>query len=367
LSEIEALVILSSIPYLGPVKIRFLINTFGSALKALDIDPKIIEEMPGFGKRISQGLHVWQDDKSWQSNLDFAKKLGVKIISYTSPNYPKNLLEIDDYPLLLYTLGELKFDDQMSIAVIGTRQASIYGLEMAEQISSNLAEKGFTIISGLARGIDTAAHLSALKKGRTIAVIGSGLGNIYPSENNKLVEAIVNQGAGAVISEFPMNTPPERQNFPRRNRIVSGMSLGTLLIEAPIKSGAMITMEKALSQKKKLFAIPGRLDNENFKGNHLLIKKNMAKLIESADDICADFETFNFRKPVEQTNIKKPLLSLDEQNLFDQMPNEEFSIDELVVHTKMAVTKLNVLLMGLMLKKAVKEYPGKIYKKMGKV
>lgn len=366
MSELEALVILSSIPYLGPVKIKFLINTFGSALKALDIDPKIIEEMPGFGTRISQGLRVWQDDRSWRDNLDFAKKLGVEIISYTSPNYPKDLLTIDDYPLLLYTLGELKFDDRMSIAVIGTRQASIYGLEMAGQISANLAEKGFTIISGLARGIDTAAHLAALGKGRTIAVIGSGIGNIYPSENSKLVEAIVNKGAGAVISEFPMKAAPERQNFPRRNRIVSGMSLGTLLIEAPIKSGAMITMEKAFLQKKKLFAIPGRLDNENFKGNHLLIKKNMAKLIESADDICADFETFNFRKPLEQTQ-KKPLLGIDEQNLFDQMPNEEFSIDELVIHTKTAVTKLNVLLMGLVLKKAVKEYPGKMYKKMGKV
>lgn len=366
MSELEALVILSSIPYLGPVKIKKLIETFGSAQKALDADLKIVEEMPGFGSKISQGLLTFPDNRNWQSNLDFAKKMGVQIIPYTSPNYPKSLLLIDDYPLLLYTLGEMKYEDQQSIAVVGTRQASIYGLEMAERISENLAEKGITVISGLARGIDTAAHKAALRKGRTIAVIGSGLMDIYPQENIKLAEAIAKNGV--VISEFAMTTPPERQNFPRRNRIVSGMSLGTLLIEAPVKSGAMITMEKAISQNKKLFAIPGRIDSENFKGNHFLIKNNKAKLVECADDICAAFENFNLMKVIDKkTPTSKINFTTEEQELLNQMPNEEFSIEEVATFTNKPFLKLNVLLMSLVLKKAIKEYPGKMYKKMGQV
>jgi len=211
LNELEALVILSSIPYLGPVKIKSLINTFGSALNALNADPEILKEIRGFGERIIQGFKAWPEALHWKNDLTQAKKMGVNIIPYSSPEFPKELLAINDSPLLLYVLGEIKKSDQMSLAIVGTRQASIYGMEMTKQISGDLAEKGFTIVSGLARGIDTAAHTSALQKGRTLAVIGSGLSNIYPHENIKLAEMIAKNGA--VISEFSMTTPPERQNF----------------------------------------------------------------------------------------------------------------------------------------------------------
>ncbi len=367
MNELEALVVLTSIPFLGPVKIKTLIETFGSSLNALSKDPAIIEGMRGFGTRIAHGFRTWQDNATWKETLSLSKKYGVEVISYASSNYPISLLNIDDHPLVLYVLGDLKKTDHSSVAVVGTRQASIYGLEMAERISSELAEKGLTVVSGLARGIDTAAHIGALRKGRTIAVIGSGLSNIYPKENLKLAEDIAKNGA--VISEFPMMAPPEKQNFPRRNRIISGMSLGTLLIEAPsCNSGSMITMEKAISQKKQLFAIPGRIDTGNFQGNHLLIKSRSAELVENASDICKSlrgFENVNLLGSTTKNNCLS--LSENERGFFESLPIEEFTIEEALQLTKLPVAKLNVLLMSLMLNKALKEYPGKMYKKIGRV
>lgn len=365
LNEIEALVALSSIPFLGPVKIKQLIRQFGSAFNALNADLKLIEETYGIGTKITAGFKHWQDNDQWKEDLSLAKKFGVKIIPYTSDKYPKNLLNTEDYPLILYVLGELKKEDDLSIAIVGTRNASIYGLEMAERISEELALKGLTIVSGLARGVDTKAHIGALKNGRTIGVIGSGLAAIYPKENMRLAEEICKNGA--LISELPMKTPPEKQNFPRRNRIVSGMSLGTLLIEAPVKSGAMITMEKAGEQNKKLFAIPGRIDSDTFKGNHLLIKQKLAELVESANDIYEILNinnTFNTVKPKESKEIAG--LSVEEIELLERLPNEEFTIEEAMHFSKSTASRLNVLLTGLMLKKAVKEYPGKIYIKIGR-
>lgn len=365
MNELEALVALTSIPYLGPVKMKVMLETFGSALECLNADPKLIEEMRGFGTKIAAGFKTWGHDKSWQDNLTLVKKYGVRIISYKSPEYPKDLLKLNDFPILLYVLGDLNAQDNMSLAVIGTRQASIYGLEAASKISEDLAAQGFTIVSGLARGIDTAAHHAALKKGRTIAVIGSGLADIYPKENLRLVELIAKNGA--VISEFPMMTPPERQNFPRRNRIVSGMTKGSILIEAPIKSGAMITMEMALSQNKKLFAIPGRIDNENFQGNHLLIKRRHAELVENAADIWKSFESFEFQAPLKNQDFPvKSLFSMEEEELLAKLPTIEFSMEELTQLINWPAQKLNVLLMSLMLKRAIKEYPGKIYKKISR-
>jgi DNA processing protein len=363
LNELEALVVLTSIPFLGPVKIKHLINTFGSPLNVLKVSPDTIEEMRGFGSRIATGFQTWQDNKYWKENLSIASKWGVEIIPFTSLKYPKELKKIDDHPILLYLLGNLLPQDEQSIGIVGTRVPSIYGLETAEKLGRDLAEKGFTIISGLARGIDTAAHVGALKKGRTLAVIGSGIGHIYPKENLKLAESIAKNGA--VISEFPMMMPPERQNFPKRNRIVSGMSKGVILIEAPIESGAMITMGMAIAQNKKIFAIPGRIDNKNFEGNHLLIKRQEAKLIENAEDVCCTLESFSFDNNLSNVNNKINFsFSKDEQELFLKLPVEEFSIEELAQLTHAPLAKLNVLLMGLMLKKAIREYPGKMYKRL---
>lgn len=352
MEEVEAFAALASVEGLGAIKIRQLVEHFGSAAEAFKADPAKV--MGVCGRDIRNG--------SWKEDLELAARLGVELIPFTSPQFPKQLLQIPDHPAMLYVKGKIESCDKRSIAVVGTRNASIYGMEMAEQISSELAARGFTIVSGLARGIDTASHRGALTKGRTLAVIGSGLADVYPPENRGLSQEISKRGA--LISEFPMRTPPDRQNFPQRNRIVSGMTLATLLIEAPIKSGAMITMERAWSQGRKLFALPGRADVEGFRGNHHLIKSGRAVLVESAADIAAHFEDlfpFVCMQPVDSQRF---LLDEHEKNLLNSMPNEEIGVDHLSSLLNLPVHQVHTLLMGLILKKAVKEYPGKIYKKL---
>jgi DNA processing protein len=365
LTELEALTILSSVPNVGSIKTRILINHYGSPLAALKADAKELQAMPGFGEKVAVNWKSWERDRSWEKNLELAQRFGVQIIPFYHPLYPKRLLEIVDYPVILYVKGSIESIDNQSIAIVGTRRSSIYGNEIAETIAEDLAAEGFTITSGLARGIDTSAHRGAIKQGRTLAVIGSGLGDIYPQENIPLAQQIVEQGA--LISEFPMMTPPDRQRFPQRNRIVSGLSMGVVLIEAPLESGAMITMEKALEHNRKLFALPGRVDQENFKGNHSLIKEGKAQLIENAKDISNSFGNLLSRVNSTKKNKNResyPLLDPEEKLFLQSLPIQETSYEEIVKLTGLPAKKLNVLLMGLMLKKALKEFPGKIYKKI---
>lgn len=360
MQETEAFAVLTAIPQLGPTKIRLLLQHFGSALNALQAPIEQVEKLRGFD-RVLTHWNQWRQNPAWKNDLTLVEKSGVQLIPFSSPLFPKSLLEIADHPTLLYVKGDLKPQDLRSIAIVGTRHSSIYGNEMAERISKDLAHHGYTIISGLARGIDTAAHRGALKKGRTLAVIGCGLAKIYPPENESLAQEISKNGA--LISEFSMATPPDRQNFPQRNRIVSGMSLGTLLIEAPIKSGAMITMEKAFSQKRKLFALPGRTDNENFRGNHSLIKDGKARLIEDADDILCHFEDF-FPPSFAQSVAAHPVyFDKNEWSLLEKMTHEEIGVDALAQLANLPVHQVHTTLMGLVLKKAIKEFPGKLYKK----
>lgn len=360
MTELQAFAILCSLPGLGAAKMRLLLQQFGSALQALHTPAKDIQLLPGF-ERIAAHWRSWEKDPAWQTDLSLAAQQGIELVPFTSPKFPKSLLAIPDHPALLYVQGELLPQDHRCIAIVGTRHASIYGNEWAETISRDLAAQGFTIVSGLARGIDTAAHQGALSTGRTIAVIGSGLANIYPPENHALAQIISQKGA--LVSEFTMRTPPDKQNFPQRNRIVSGMTLATVLIEAPKKSGAMITAERAFLYQRKVFALPGRVDQENFQGNHLLIKDGKAQLIENAQDILAHFEHLF---PIKQLNFSRPPLSLhpEENDLLFKMPNEEIALETLLSLVNMPIQQLLRILMSLVLKKAVKEYPGKIYKKL---
>jgi len=359
--ELEALLFLSHLPHVGAMKMRLLIAHFGSAAAALQAKAEDLTLLPGFGPRI---LHTWAEKEKyshWEQTLHLAQRLGIHIIPYTSSEYPKRLLEIVDHPLILYMKGTFLPRDQRCIAIVGTRQSSIYGKEMAERLGYELAQAGFTIVSGLARGIDTAAHEGACRSGRTFAVLGSGLGHIYPKENEKLAHEI--QTKGALLSEFPISTPPDRQLFPQRNRIVSGMTLGTILVEAPAQSGAMITVERALSQGRKVFALPGRVDQENFQGNHRLIKFQQGQLIENSQDVIMHYDDLlaplSFR-PIAHT---KPALEPEEEELMRMLPQEELSIEDVAMKSRLPIAKVSVLLMSLVLKKCIKEYPGKIYKK----
>lgn len=362
MEEVEAFAALAGVEGLGATRIRHLVGHFGSACAVLASDVEEIIAICGCaGLRAS-----WRDlikGERWRQDLDIMRRAGVELVPYTSMKYPKALLEVADHPALLYVKGQLTPSDKRSIAVVGTRGASVYGMEMAEKISRELVGRGFTIVSGLARGVDTAAHRGALdSKGRTIAVIGSGLANIYPPENRKLAGDVATYGA--LVSEFPMTTPPDRLNFPQRNRIVSGMTLGTVLVEAPLKSGAMITMDRAFMQGRKLFALPGRADVEGFRGNHSLIKSGKAVLVEDAEDIARHFDDFFGLIAPQHVEHQHFFLDDQEQRLLNIMPTEEIGVDSLVLLTNLPVHQVHTTLMGLILKKAVKEFPGKIYKKI---
>lgn len=363
MDELEALIILTSIPSLGSIKVRLLVQHFGSAKQALQVPLSEIANLPGFGPKTLQAWEQTLKENAWKLNLELAEKLHANLVPYSSPLYPKRLLELADHPPLLYLKGDLHHSDARSLAVIGTRQATIYGLEMARQMSRELAQAGFTIVSGLARGVDTAAHQGALEgKGRTLAILGSGIAHLYPKENEQLAEAIARQGA--IISEFPMQTPPDRAHFPRRNRLVSGMTLGTLLIEAPLQSGAMLTVENALNQGRHVWALPGRADQDNFKGNHRLIKEHKAALVENSTDIVQCFDTLFATAKRNDKNPPIVLLEQEEILLLKQLPTEEVSIEDIVKRTQLPINQINGVLMSLVLKKIIKEFPGKIYKKI---
>lgn len=361
-TEVEALAMLADIPLLGSIKIRLLIEYFGSAQEALAATPEQLIELPGFGPKLIRNWIERQTSSRWKKNFELVQQYNTQLISYTHAKYPKRLLEITDYPMLLYIKGEIRPSDARCLAIVGTRNPTIYGQEMASRFAEELASLGFTIVSGLARGIDTYAHVAALKNGRTLAVIGSGLANIYPRENEALAAEICR--CGSLISEFSMSTPPDKQNFPQRNRIVSGMTLGTLLIEAPESSGAMITMDRAFRQKRKTFAIPGRADIDNFRGNHLLIRNGQARLVESAKDVAQEFDSLLSDMQIPQKKSIEIVFDKEEKTLWDQLPNEEVTFDQIVRLSQLPVAKLNVLLMSLYLKKAIKEFPGKTYKRI---
>lgn len=216
------------------------------------------------------------------TELSDIQRKNIAVIDIFDEQYPKLLKEISHPPLVLYIRGNTDVLNQRCLAVVGSRKATSYGIAMADEFSAQLASLGLVIVSGLARGIDSAAHRAALREGVTIAVMGSGLNNVYPRENRELADKI-SQG-GAVISEYPMNEPPLKENFPRRNRIISGLSKGVLVIEAALRSGALITARRGCEQNRDIFALPGKVDSALSKGTHALIKEG-AKLVESVEDI----------------------------------------------------------------------------------
>ncbi len=289
----------------------------------------------------------------------------IKTLSFTDKGYPTNLRYIYSPPPTLYIQGEIIPEDNIAIAIVGSRRGTYYGLRNAEALSFELATKGITIISGLARGVDSAAHRGALKaKGRTIAVLGSGLNVIYPPENRKLADKITQNGA--VVSEFPLDTPPHRQNFPRRNRIISGLSLGVVVVEAAQKSGALITANFALEQGREVFALPGNIDSFTSVGTHDLIKQG-AKLIESTKDIIEELEPLRFcgtEKAQSKTEFK-PDLPEEERQIYACLSSESLHIDEIIQKIDIPYGRLLTCLLKLEHKKLVKELPGKVFVRDG--
>ncbi len=257
LSDRNAYLALNLIPKIGPIRVRRMLEQFGSPQRILSAGKTEIQAVQGIGPELAERITSWQRTIDLARELRRIDELELSVVTLADEGYPTLLKSIYDPPLVLYVKGELEDRDRQGLAVVGSRKTTHYGLSCAKKLSFQLAHAGVTIISGLARGIDTAAHEGALAaNGRTIAVIGSGHGKLYPPENAELAERI--SRSGAVISEFPVDCPPDKQSFPLRNRIVSGWSFGVLVIEAAGRSGALITANQAAEQGRSVYAVLGR-------------------------------------------------------------------------------------------------------------
>lgn len=289
----EALITLNLIPGLGSVRIQRLMQAFASPEIILEAPASMLLKIPGIGPELARNISSWKSIVNPFKEIELAHHAGATITTLFDTHYPTALRDLADPPIVLYSRGAwTPSDSTRSVAVVGSRMATHYGRICANTISCELAEAGITIISGLARGIDTAAHNGALDAcGRTIAVIGAGLNKLYPEENRELARRI-EEGHGAVVSELPMNMPPSKTTFPMRNRIVSGWSQATLVVEAPARSGALITARMAGEQGRTVFCIPGPVDKHSSDGCHTLIRDG-AILASNAKDIISDMRWNN--------------------------------------------------------------------------
>ena len=268
----------------GPILFARLIERFGTAESVLTAPSSQIEKVDGIGRKTAESIQSAARSDAWKQEIDQAAHLGARILCRADPEYPEPLRHIPDPPICLYVIGEIRRDDALAIAIVGSRQASLYGLEQAQRFAELLCQTGLTIVSGMARGIDQAAHMAALRiGGRTIAVLGCGLSHCYPPESVELRDRIA--ACGAVLSELPLKTAPDAKNFPARNRIIAGLSLGTLVIEAARRSGALITARLANEYNREVFALPGRVDTPTAQGANDLISQGFAKLVTNVGDI----------------------------------------------------------------------------------
>lgn len=357
MTDTEAYVALNLIPRMGPVRLRRLLGTFGTPQAILAARPADLQAVEGMGPESIRHLTSWRETIRWEEELRLADKMGARILSHADPDYPPCLREIHDPPIVLYCWGTLAERDRHALGVVGTRKPSHYAAECAKKLSFQVAHSGLTIVSGLARGIDTLAHQAALAAGgRTLAVIGSGLGKIYPPENIPLAEKIAAEG-GAVLSEFPLMKVADRQTFPMRNRIISGLSFGLLVVEAGGRSGALISASQAAEQGRSLYAVPGRIDNPNALGSNRLIQQG-AKLVLSAADILEDMSLLFPRQPDLPGPPRPPDLTAVEQGIWDALAQDELLLDQIVAETGLPSHEVSSTLLALEIRGLVKPLPG---------
>ena len=367
----EAFLALTLLPRVGPVTIRRLLDHFGGPLEVFKASERQLQAVDGIGPALGKVIHGWEDNIDLAREKRRIREVGARFLTITEDGYPTLLKEIHDPPPGLYVLGEIRERDHHAVAVVGSRRSTHYGNTCARKLSFQLAAAGITVVSGLARGIDTAAHEGALEaKGRTLAVIGCGLGKIYPPENADLARRIAD-GHGAVISEFPVDQIPDKTTFPMRNRIVSGLSRGLLVAECPAWSGAMITANLAAEHGRNVYAVPGPIDRPTSEGCHKLLKDG-AKLVTCADDILEDFswllppsELPGFqRAQKEQAAEGGREMEEVEKLLFDAIDATESHIDALISATGMPPSVVSVTLLKMEMKRMVKQLPGQFYTRL---
>ena len=389
MTELEALVGLNLISNIGSVRLGKLLEVFGKPQEIFSAKYEHLTSILGIGNQIAADIVSFKKENI-EKELSSSEKLGIKILTLNDGDYPENLKQIPGSPIVLYVSGSITAQDNLAVGIVGSRRASLYGLSSAEKFAAWLSARGITIVSGMARGVDTYAHRGALKaKGRTIAVMGSGFNHIYPAENADLAKEI--SFSGAVISEFPMDTKPLPGNFPRRNRLISGLSLGVLITEAARNSGALITADFALEQGREVFALPGRIDSAGSMGTNELLKQG-AKIVTCCDDI---LEELNFkisdknvvakhinvchseraianeeskkRDPsaeftLSEANVPQDDMCLSnktERDIYKLISKEPISLDDICEKSNFSILAIIPIVLGLEFKKLIKALPGK--------
>jgi DNA processing protein len=360
----------------GPALFARLIERFGSAGRVLGASVSELSKVEGIGFKTAERIASTRDTFDAAGELELAHKLGVWLIHFHDERYPPVLKRIYDPPPVLYVKGSLTREDNLAISIVGSRHCSLYGQEQSSRFAHLLSSAGFTICSGMARGIDTAAHQGALSAGgRTIAVQGCGLSNIFPPENKRLFELIAE--SGACISELPLRYEPLSVNFPPRNRIIAGLSLGTIVIEAAPRSGALITAKAALDYDREVMAVPGKIDSPLSRGAHQLIKEG-ARLIESVEDVMDALGHVGEQLEEHVTTaatraseaVERPLFDMsqlklnhDEKTVFDCLDKEPAHIEQIIAESSLAPGSVNAALISLRLKGLIKQLPGSLFVK----
>jgi DNA processing protein len=353
---------LSLIKGVGPIVAARILDRFSSADKLLSASPDELASIESLNRETAKNILSFNWSKEVEKEKEKLIKNGADLLSILDNDYPESLKSIYAPPIIIYKKGNIIPEDSISVAMVGSRVPTPYGLRMAKKIADGLAERGVTVISGMARGIDTETHKSSLKRGgRTIAVLGCGIDVIYPPENRKLAKDIIERGA--LISEFSMGSKPDRGNFPRRNRIISGLTLGTVVVEAAEKSGAIITANYALEQGKEVYAVPGEVSSLKSRGTNRLIKTG-AKLVEDAEDIIEDFPSSIKKKLNNRDNSDFIEISLDEEEkrVYNSITESGSHIDNIVDISGLPAGRVSAILLKLEIRGAVKKVSGLVHK-----
>lgn len=354
MTKTEYFVLLNMIDGVGPVKAKALLEYFGDAESIFKANRAALLKIENINANDADAIVNAEKTVDLDDELKLIERHDVRIVTLQDEDYPALLKEIYAPPVVLYVKGALAKDDNFAVAIVGARRCTHYGMKVAGELASQLSRYGATVVSGLARGIDSAAHRGALEaKGRTVGILGNGLASIYPPENKRLAQMI--EENGAVVSEFSMQTKPYKDNFPRRNRIISGLSQGVVVVEASRTSGALITAAYALEQNREVFAVPGNTTSATSYGTNKLIKDG-AKLVESAEDIMEELKPRFERRPDDKMADK---FSGDEKRLYQVLSYEPQDVEELTEKLSLPVQNVNNILLKLELSGVAKQLPGK--------
>lgn len=362
----EALIALNLVDNVGPVRVRQLLEHFREPAAILAASRNQLLQVRGIGEETADAIAQWEKTIDLRGELKRIEEFGCEVLTQQDEAYPPLLRQIYDPPTVLYVKGQLLPKDKNSVAMVGSRLTTHYGIEIGRKLAYQLGYLGVTVVSGGARGIDSAAHQGALSaKGRTVAVLGTGINLCWPAENKQLFDRISENGA--LITQFPFNRPGDKQSFPIRNRIVAGMTLGTVVVEANLTSGALITANFANEYGRQVFAVPGRVDSPRSKGCHELIKKG-AKLCEGAEDILSEFEYLfppsnKPASPAQTGQLPALELSANERRVYDLLSREEISIDDVIRQSGLPSSAVSVALLSLEMKRALRQLPGKMFVK----